>query len=132
VESASLKEALERASQFIPAKPDRVRIVVEAGMLTLKAWERGHRLEALLVHRTLQMKARGPGFLKGCQSNAGPHGPLAMTKANVRICRSLRGADTYSRMCPCRMPRVTASVRLAAPSFERVAATWNFTVWMLI
>src|SRR5690242_4924352 len=34
----------------------------------------------------------------------------------------------YTITNPCRMPIVTASVRLSAPSFARICPTWNFAV----
>jgi hypothetical protein len=34
----------------------------------------------------------------------------------------------YSRISPCLMPRVTASVRLEALSLAKMEPTWNFTV----
>jgi hypothetical protein len=41
-------------------------------------------------------------------------------------------SDCYRVMRPRRMPRLTASVRVAAPSLPRTEATWNFAVCSLI
>src|ERR1035441_2497280 len=38
----------------------------------------------------------------------------------------------YSRMSPCRMPSVTASVRVPAFNLARIWATWNLTVCSLM
>ena len=40
--------------------------------------------------------------------------------------------SSYSRINPCRIPSVTASVRVPAFSLARICATWNFTVCSLM
>src|ERR1700738_2345609 len=43
--------------------------------------------------------------------------------------RGQKEQRNYRRTRPRRMPRATASVRVAAPSLPRMAATWNLAVW---
>src|SRR5216683_5445007 len=104
---------------------------------------RGGRAHLLLrVHLLPRVRRdRAPRPLPQLRRRAGAPAPPA--RGQAREVPALDGPRAQARglpeltplprqiaTSPRRMPIVTASVRLPAPSLDRIEATWNFAVWV--